>query len=515
MLALPRTFAITPILCLLLAGCLSQDQASPGIFRATPNILFILADDQSLEALHALSGTEVHTPHLDELVAQGVTFTHAYNMGGWNGAICTASRSMLNSGRSLWQVNQFRKYWQQGDSLDRTWSRIMEAHGYQTYFTGKWHVDAPAEKIFQVARHIRPGMPPDAWARENTSRKIDSVRKAGGDPASVMPVGYFRPTHAQDQSWSPTDTSKGGFWSGGTHWSEVVRQDATDYLSLSQEQAKPFFMYVAFNAPHDPRQAPQAYQDLYPLDSMRLPPNFSRGYSLRNEIGCDLGLRDEALAPFPRTPLAIKTHRKEYFALVSHMDDQIGIILDSLDQLGLRDNTYIIFTADHGLAMGQHGFLGKQNMYDHSIRVPFVIAGPGLKAGKKVEADIYLQDAMPTALELAGIPKPHYVEFHSLLGLAKGTEDQSSYSAIYGAYIHQQRMIRMKGQKLILYPNAKRIRWRKPGDDPYEMYDFLSTPTNQYQEIADLLTALQHQQQLWDDPLDLSFFYQQFGLTPL
>ena len=144
-----------------------------------------------------------------------------------------------------------------------------------------------------------------------------------------------------------------------------------------------------------------------------------------------------------------------------------------MEPRGEADNTYIFFTADHGLAAGEHGFLGKQNMYENSVRVPLMMAGPGLEAGKQVEASVYLQDIMATSIELAGIDKPAQVEFNSLLPLATGETDSSAYDAIYGCYFSVQRMIRTEKYKMIIYPAANRVRLYDAQEDPGEMNESL------------------------------------------
>ena len=111
--------------------------------------------------------------------------------------------------------------------MDKAWGQLMSSRGYDTYMTGKWHVAAPAEKVFGTTRHIRPGMPPDAWPGGKVSQKLKEL--AAGKHTSlreIMPVGYHRPMDEHDDSWSPTDTAFGGFWKGGRHWSEVVADDA-------------------------------------------------------------------------------------------------------------------------------------------------------------------------------------------------------------------------------------------------------------------------------------------------
>ena len=235
-------------------------------------------------------------------------------------------------------------------------------------------------------------------------------------------------------------------------------------------------MYLAFNAPHDPRQAPQKYLDSYPLENISLPKSWLPMYPYKDAIGNGPDLRDEALGPFPRTAYATKTHIKEYYALVSHLDTQVGEILDALEKSGKINNTYIIFTADHGLAIGRHGLLGKQTQFDHSIRPPFMIQGPDVPRGKQIKADIYLQDAMATSLELAGIVKPDYVYFNSFLNLLDGSQTKSNYDAIYGGYVDSQRMIRKDGFKLIVYPKINKILLFDMENDPEEMNDLSEVP---------------------------------------
>jgi choline-sulfatase len=272
-------------------------------------------------------------------------------------------------------------------------------------------------------------------------------------------------------------------------------------LRQASEREKPFFMYLAFNAAHDPRQSPKEFVDKYPLANVSLPGNYLSEYPFKDAIGCGPGLRDEKLAPFPRTEHAVKVHRQEYYAIITHMDQQIGRILDALERTGKRDETYIIFTADHGLAVGQHGLLGKQNMYDHSVRVPFIVVGPDVEASTTSETPIYLQDVMPTTLELAGVEKPEHVQFQSLLPLMRGDARQP-YDAIYGAYLKLQRMVTMDGFKLIAYPKAKRLRLYDLRNDPLERNDLASHAA--YQETKKKLFGrlLQLQIELADE-LDL------------
>ena len=197
-------------------------------------------------------------------------------------------------------------------------------------------------------------------------------------------------------------------------------------------------------------------------------------YPDKDAIGCSKKLRDEKLAPFPRTEYSVKVNRQEYYAIITHMDAQLGRILDALDKTGKADNTYIFFTADHGLAVGHHGLIGKQSMYDHSMRVPMMVCGPSLPKNKKLGMPVYLQDIMPSTLELAGVKKPGYVQFKSLMPLISGKK-KSSYDAVYGAYkADLQRMVAVGNYKLIMYPAIRKIKLFNLKDDPMEMNNLAS-----------------------------------------
>lgn len=171
-----------------------------------PNVLFLFADDFSYEALGYLGHTDIETPNLDRLAHRGVTFTHAYNMGSWSGAVCVASRNMLLTGRSVWHAEKIAKNTEALREAGQLWPGLMKSAGYDTYMTGKWHIEANATKSFDVVRHVRPGMP------------------------NTVESSYNRPIEGQ---------------------SEVAADDAIDYLQMAASKPNPFFMYVAFNAPHD------------------------------------------------------------------------------------------------------------------------------------------------------------------------------------------------------------------------------------------------------------------------
>ncbi|MEX2512929.1 MAG: sulfatase-like hydrolase/transferase [Cyclobacteriaceae bacterium] len=446
--------------------------------RATkeqPNFLFIFSDDQRYDLIHALGNTEVLTPNLDRLVNEGSTFTHAYNMGAWNGAVCVASRAMMISGLSVWDAHDKEKQFQQMADDGQFWPQLLEKSGYETYMTGKWHVKADAESIFQNVVNVRPGMP------------------------NQTPEGYNRPKSRADTTWQPWDKSFEGFWKGGKHWSEVLADDALGFLDKAAKSESPFMMYLAFNAPHDPRQAPKKFVDMYPVESIALPPSHMDMYPYKDSIGLSEKLRDEALAPFPRTAYAVRKNIQEYYAIISHMDAQIGKILDALEESGKMDNTYIIFTSDHGLAVGHHGLMGKQNMFDHSVRTPLTIVGPGIPKNKKYNQQVYLQDVSATMLDLAGVEKPTSTVFHSLMPYINDNAN-SAYPIIYSAYLNLQRMVRTDQHKLIVYPKLNKLLLFDLGKDPEELRDLSEDPA--YQSVKrEMMALLIQQQHALNDPL--------------
>ncbi|MFI3306212.1 MAG: sulfatase-like hydrolase/transferase [Rikenellaceae bacterium] len=443
-----------------------------------PNFLFIIADDHCYNALESLNMDGLKTPNLDKLRASGTYFSHAFNQGSWVPAISMASRSMLVTGQNVWNVREYSENSRtvvsqtpakDGEKVVKTyklnensyWPQYMKSAGYDTYFAGKWHNTGIVEQLFDHYRNVRGGMAQqhkDCYRRNFIEGRADK--------------------------WQPYDTSFGGYWEGGTHWSKVLKDDALYYFDQIEKSDKPFFMYLGFNAPHDPRQSPKEYVDMYPTSEVSVPTNFVPKYEYADQIGCSQKLRDERLAPFPRTEYSVKVNRQEYFASITYMDKQIGDIVAKLKASGEFDNTYIIYTADHGLAVGDHGMLGKQNMYDASLRVPFFISGPDIPQGKQIDDLIYLQDAMATIMDLAGSKYMDNVAFKSVMPLIRG---ESGRDAVYGGYTTFQRMVRNDKYKMIIYPEAEVIRLYDIQKDPLEMNDIANEKGNR--EILSQLYA--------------------------
>lgn len=450
-----------------------------------PNILFILADDMTFEAIHALGNDEVITPNLDRLVEGGTAFVNTYIMGGWHGAISVASRSMLLTGRYLWHSRAAQNAgYSELFKAGGCWPQVMKKGGYDTYMTGKWHIDhITPEQVFDVTADVRPGGMPGA-------NKLQ----------------YDRPLSENDDRWLPWDRSMGGYWAGGRHWSEVQADDVIGWLEDRKDEEDPFFMYVAFNAPHDPRQSPKEYVDMYDVDNIRVPENFSPEHPLKELMGCPATSRDEKLAPFPRTEYAVRKHRQEYYAIITHLDAQIGRIMDSLEKTGLLENTVVVFAADNGLSCGHHGLFGKQNMYEHSMRVPLVFYGKGIPSGQKVGSLVYMHDLVPTVYEIADISSPSGVEYRSFMKSIKNP-GASQRNAVYGAFTEtDQRMVCDGRYKLFFIPKARTAYLFDLKNDPEEMTDLFGD--RKYSGIVERLAKkyLELSSEA-GDPLDITQYY--------
>lgn len=463
-----------------LAGKATPAEQPPG---TRPNFLFMIADDLTFRAIGAMGNKEVHTPNLDRMVANGCAFTHCFQQGSWTPAVCIASRMMLVTGLTTFRADRERDF-------TPLWGQTLRNAGYHSYIVGKWHLD--------------PTM---------LARCFDETGPIGLGMFASTPDAYHRP-QAGD-TWTPWDKTLKGHWLHTQLWQNTKTDEihhscriwtdcAVDYLlHRVSGLSHPFFMYIGFNSPHDPRQSPKEYVDMFPRDKIEIPPNYLPLFPFDNGF---LYGRDEELAPFPRTHAAVQLHRSEYYALIAYMDSQVGRILDALERSGKADNTYVIFTADHGLAVGQHGLMGKQNLFDCSIRIPWIITGPGVPKGKKVDDLVYQHCTFATTCELAGIPIPKTVEFPSIADLIRG-QGAPKYDAIFSRYINYQRAIRTRDYKLIVYPQVQKMQLFDLNKDPWEITNLAESPAmapvrdhlmhqllNFQQELGDTLSLKGHAQ---------------------
>ncbi len=421
-----------------------------GIPPARLNILFLFSDDQRFDTIAALGNRHIQTPHLDRLTREGLTFTRAYIMGGTQGAVCMPSRAMLMSGRTLFRVK---------DNLagQTTWPERFSEAGYATFMTGKWHNGAESLlRSFAAGRAIFLG--------------------GMGDPYK-LPLKDISP----DRQLVHPRLS-------GEHSVKLFGDAAVEFLRR-QKGDRPFLCYVAFNCPHDPRVAPTNYQARYTSSPPPLPTNFLPEHPFNNG---EMTVRDEQLAPWPRTPAIVRQNLADYYANIAFLDDQIGRILDALQTSGQYERTIIVFSSDNGLAIGSHGLFGKQNVYEHATHEPLIFAGPGIPRGQRSDAFCYLLDIFPTLGELAGVAAPEGSEGRSLAPVIAGRSDHLR-DTIFTAYRGLQRAIRDDRWKLIVYTQINKTQLFDLAANPDERTDLAADP--QYASQVQWLTAALQTQQ--------------------
>ncbi len=400
-----------------------------------PNVLFLFTDDQRFDTIATLGNEQIHTPTLDGLVERGTTFTQAHIPSGSSAAVCMPSRAMLHTGRTLFHIAG------RGETIDpahTTLGQCLAEHGYRTFGTGKWH-NAPESfnRSFGEGAEIFFGGMEDHWnipvCRYDPTGEYTMRTPKCPDP-------YFSRSVYQHISDHVTP---------GKHSTELFADATINFLRTCTAE-EPFFAYVSFMAPHDPRTMPPRFLEMYDPASLDLPPNMLPEHPFANGATFETGLRDEVLAAYPRQEDEIRQHLAEYYAMISHLDYEIGRILAALDETGLAENTIIVFAGDNGLAVGQHGLMGKQSCYEHSLRVPLIFAGPGIPAGQRCESYAYLLDIFPTLCDLVDVAKPESVEGLSLAPaiIAPATRVRET---VFAAYLQYQRCVKDDRYKFVEY----------------------------------------------------------------
>lgn len=426
--------------------------------KKKPNILFLLADDMRYDTINYLGNSEVITPTLDELASNGTCFTNANIPGGSCAAICMPSRAMLNTSKSLFKLTDH------GASIPDRHALVGECFGnagYNTFGTGKWHNGYTSyARSFSDGGEIFFGGMYDHWKvpvydYDDTGNYVKQVN-------DVMNPGYSNnmvPVRMNHVTW-------------GKHSTDLFADLACKWIEDYNDD-KPFFMYVSYMAPHDPRSMPQEFFDLYDADNLSLTPN------VMSEHPFDFGIkkvRDEQLEDYPRTMTAIKEHLRDYYAMISHLDASVGRIIESLKKSDQLDNTIIVFTADNGLGLGEHGLMGKQNCYEHSIKVPLIFYGKGVPKNEKRGQLVYLMDIFPTLCDLAEIQHPTDIDGKSMFSLFNDSQT-TTRDNIFFVYRDKIRGVKTEKYKLIEYKYANQ-QWVQLFDltnDPYEMVNLSGT----------------------------------------
>lgn len=424
-----------------------------------PNILFIVADDLRADAIHALGNSSVETPNLDGLVEHGSTFTQVYTMGSSVPSVGASTRAVMLSGRSLFR---FAGDVSEADDDMPLLPEVLRERGYTTFATGKW----------QNGRE---------WFNRGFSH---------GDEIFFGDMGNHEGLEVHD--YDPT----GEYPAEASHQikgysSEAFAKAAIDFLQ-ERPRGKPFFAYVSFTAPHDPRNPPSGYRTSLPP----LPENFVAQHGFDNG---SLDCRDEKLLASPRVATEVQRELASYYGMIAHLDEQIGSLIGTLESAGVLDNTIVVFTSDSGLAIGSHGLLGKQNLYEHSILVPLIMTGPGIPRNMEYVSICYQMDVFPTLCELTNSKVPESIEGQSLLPIINAKAGRLRTS-IYSAYLDKQRSVRDYRFKLIYYPEMDKYQLFNLRNDPDEMVDLFQSGKHG-REINRLRIQLAAWQSSLNDPL--------------
>jgi arylsulfatase A-like enzyme len=438
-----------PTLGLTLAA-LAVASAAParGDGPTRPNLVLLFADDQRADTIAAWGNPHIRTPNLDRLVARGTSFRGNYCFGSNSGAVCVPSRAMLLSGRTWLDVPHDL----QGVA---TLPEALRGAGYDTFAVGKWHNgEASLARAFPEAGSIFLG---------------------GMADHTKVPIADVRGGAIVDRRVAPKFSS------------EQFADAAVGFLRSREGEDDPFFLYVAFTASHDPRDPPEPYRRWYYDHRPPAPANFLPQPTFDNGITKDV--RDENLAPYPRTPEVIREQLCEYYGLITHMDEQVGRILDALEAAGHAEDTVVIYAADHGLALGSHGLLGKQSLYEHSMRSPLIVAGPGIPGGRSTGAFTYLFDLVPTICDLAGAEPPGGLAGRSLRPLWDDP-DARLRDSVFLPFSDLMRSVRDDRWKLIVYPPIDHRELFDLAEDPGETRNLADDPAHAA-EVARLTALLE------------------------
>ena len=392
---LMKTFQL--ILALIAVSLL----AATAIFgeERRPNILFIIVDDQSPQDLKVYNRSSIQdTPNIDRLAAEGMTLDAAHHMGSFSGAVCTPSRHMVMCGRTVWHLPNAPKAKETcpPSVIDNVMAEVFNRAGYDTMRTCKKgnSYGAANEKFSVVHDATKRGGTPETGSAWHGDRVMDYLneRESSGDEDPFLI--YFGFSHPHD-----------------------VRDGTPELLEK----------YGAVN--HTDRKVLPALNEKQP----ELPINWLPGHPFHHGHP---GLRDEVKVSGVwenRDEATIRNELGREFACNEYIDRQIGRVLEKLEAMGELDNTYIFYTADHGMAIGRHGLQGKQNLYEHTWKVPFIVKGPGIEGGSRAAGNIYLLDVLSTMCDLSGLEIPGTNEGISFKPVLMG-EKEVTRDVLYGVY---------------------------------------------------------------------------------
>ena len=428
------------------------------------NLVYILSDQHNRDALGCYGHPLVQTPNLDRLAENGVRFNNAYT----NCPICVPARASLATGQFVHQNG----YWDNAHPYEgrvKGWGHRLIDEGHRVESIGKLHYrdDADADGF---SKHIVPlnvvNGTGDVMAsiRENPPVRLGSragILKAGSGTSTYLEYDVDIANRAVD-------------------WLKQIKQNASD--------GKPWVLFVSFVCPHPPYLAPPELFDLYPPESIEIPVQSAPGDWPDHPAFAEYRRVMEWEEPFSKEE--IRNVTAAYYGCCTHLDQQIGRVLDAISDCGLSDDTRIVYTSDHGESMGRRGMFGKFTMYEESAAVPFILAGPDVPQGQTCDEIVSLVDSYQTILDATGVPLTEDEQTNlpgtSLWPLARGDADAptdrwalSEYHAV--AANHGYFMLRKGRYKYVYYVNQ-----------PSQLFDLKADP----QEENNLTELPEHQQTL-------------------
>jgi arylsulfatase len=441
----------------------------------TPNIVFIITDQQRFDTIRELGYDHAITPNLDRLVREGCAFTRTYVTA----PSCSPSRASLFNGVYPHTLGVLRNH----ERWTHSWVESLAEAGYHCVNVGKMHTypyDAPTgfHERHVVENKDRTGpISPfflDQWDKAFWTR---GIQKPGRD--TYRPREDYRESLGAFAWELPEDLHADNFVGGlATMWLDRYTSD------------EPFFLQIGFPGPHPPYDPIQRYVDLYDDVEIPLPHRDADDLASQpeplQELRQDHISRDrDAIVHLENpTDAQLRRQRAHYLANVTMIDEQIGRLIDALERRGVLDDTVIVFTSDHGDALGDHGHSQKWTMYEPSVHVPAIVWGPGrVEAGRRLDGLASHMDLGPTLLELAGLEPPEWMEAESLLPALQG----SPWSGREQVFSEHARDSVLSGTELMTMVRDQR----------YKLVEFLDTDEGQ---LFDLDSDPDELHDLWDDP---------------
>ena len=465
--------ALAGIYAVRLVGCAPQQA------RRRPNILFLMADQYRWDAISGVNPL-VKTPNLDALASRGVRFGRATV----NAPMCMPSRYSMMTGLYPSQVGVRHNGQMCPTDADLPApvlaQRLREA-GYQTAGFGKTH--------WYLGEDLAPNIPVKTSTRGFEVRAQRNTDDPGRVEPGAVQMGHERPEDyaalaAETRPYGSGETVAAyrGFTSSvppEKHSEAWLTEKALEFLG-GRDEGSPFFLYLSFDYPHAPFNVPPGYEALYELEEMPAPPEVPAGASLAGHAGPRWKHWDRWLRETSERGRRMSTLR--YYALCSYVDAQFGRVLRRVEEMGEADNTFVVFTSDHGEMLGERRRFSKYCLYEGSVRVPLILAGPDTPSrlrGKVDDRPAELVDVLPTLLSVAGVPtQPEFPGKNLLAEPARA----GSFSEMHGTgYEEVQQapayMWRTRDWKLITYlPGDAADAGRRVGEVMGELYDLRADP---------------------------------------